>query len=69
MFRIVTPPFGLKVFFSWAARKDADCASLAAFFDAGLRKLNTSGKMKELQLKWFGFEMPVPSDALPVPVQ
>jgi polar amino acid transport system substrate-binding protein len=68
-FRIITPPFGPAVYFSWAARKDADSASLAEFFDAELRKLNESGKMKELQMKWFGFEMPVPSDALPVPVQ
>jgi polar amino acid transport system substrate-binding protein len=57
------------VYFSWAARKDAESKSLADFFDAGLRKLNESGKMKELQMKWFGFEMPVPADALPVPVQ
>lgn len=69
MFRIITPPFGPKVYFSWAARKDAESASLAAFFDEGLRKLNESGKLKELQIKWFGFEMPVPSDALPTPVQ
>ncbi|MGJ3521987.1 transporter substrate-binding domain-containing protein [Nitratidesulfovibrio sp. D1] len=68
-FRIITPPFGPKVFFSWAARKDAASASLAAFFDAGLRKANESGKMRELQNKWFGMEMPVPADALPVPVQ
>ncbi len=68
-FRIITPPFGPKVYFSWAARKDADSKSLAAFFDAGLKKLNESGKMKELQVKWFGFEMPVPADALPEPVQ
>lgn len=68
-FRIITPPFGPKVYFSWAARNDADSKSLAAFFDAGLKKLNESGKMKELQVKWFGFEMPVPADALPEPVQ
>jgi len=68
-FSIVTPPFGPKVFFSWAARKDEDSKSLSAFFDAGLRKLNESGKMEELQKKWFGFAMPVPADALPVPVQ
>jgi polar amino acid transport system substrate-binding protein len=68
-FRIITPPFGPAVYFSWAARKDAESKSLADFFDAGLRKLNESGKMKELQMKWFGFEMPVPADALPVPVQ
>jgi len=68
-FRIITPPFGPKVFFSWAARKDEDSKSLSAFFDEGLRKLNKSGKMEELQKKWFGFAMPVPADELPVPVQ
>jgi len=68
-FRIITPPFGPKVYFSWAARNDEDSKSLSAFFDEGLRKLNTSGKMEELQKKWFGFAMPVPSDELPVPIQ
>jgi polar amino acid transport system substrate-binding protein len=68
-FRILTPPFGPKVYFSWAARKDEDSTSLSAFFDEGLRKLNASGKMEELQKKWFGFAMPVPSDELPVPIQ
>lgn len=68
-FRIITPPFGPAVYFSWAARNDEDSKTLAAFFDQGLRKLNESGKMRELQVKWFGFEMAVPSDALPVPVQ
>lgn len=69
IFRVVTPPFGPKVFFSWAARNDKESKSLSNFFDEGLRKLNKSGKMKELQIKWFGFEMAVPSDALPAPVQ
>lgn len=69
IFRIITPPFGPKVYFCWAARNDADSASLAAFFNDGLRKLNTSGKMKELQEKWFGFSMEVPSDTLPDPIQ
>jgi polar amino acid transport system substrate-binding protein len=68
-FRIITPPFGPKVYFSWAARNDEGSKSLSAFFDEGLRKLNTSGKMEELQKKWFGFAMPVPSDELPVPIQ
>ncbi|MDR1947312.1 MAG: transporter substrate-binding domain-containing protein [Desulfovibrio sp.] len=69
LFRIITPPYGPPVYFSWAARKDAESASLAAFFDAGLRKLNENGRMKALQEKWFGFVMDVPSDELPVPVQ
>ena len=69
IFSIITPPFGPKVYFSWAARNDDASKSLADFFDAGLRKLNESGQMGELQKKWFGFAMPVPADALPTPVQ
>jgi len=30
--------------------------------------LNRSGKMKELQQKWFGFAMDVPADKVPDPV-
>ena len=68
VFKILTPPFGPKVFFTWVGRNDADRASLVAFFDDGLRKLITSGKMAELQQKWFGFSMEIPTD-LPDPVQ
>ena len=68
VFKILTPPFGPKVFFAWVGRNDADSASLVAFFNDGLRKLITSGKMAELQQKWFGFSMEIPTD-LPDPVQ
>jgi polar amino acid transport system substrate-binding protein len=68
VFKILTPPFGPKVFFTWVGRNDADSASLVAFFNDGLRKLITSGKMAELQQKWFGFSMEIPTD-LPDPVQ
>lgn len=68
VFKILTPPFGPKVYFSWVGRNDADSASLVAFFNDGLRKLITSGKMAELQKKWFGFSMEIPTD-LPDPVQ
>jgi polar amino acid transport system substrate-binding protein len=69
VFRLLTPPFGPPVYFTWAARNDADSASLARFFDASLRKLNTGGQMKTLQEKWFGFAMETPADALPTPAQ
>lgn len=68
VFKILTPPFGPKVYFAWVGRNDADSASLVAFFNDGLRKLITSGKMAELQQKWFGFSMEIPTD-LPDPVQ
>ena len=68
VFKILTPPFGPKVYFTWVGRNDADSASLAAFFNDGLRKLIASGKMAELQQKWFGFTMEIPTE-LPTPVQ
>lgn len=58
-----------KTYFSWAGRKDADSATLNEFFDQQLRRLNENGTLAELQKKWFGNTMDVPSDKLPVPAQ
>ena len=66
-FELVLPTFGPKKYFSWAGRKDADSASLAAFIDGELAKLNKSGVLKELQVKWFGGPMDLPADKLPAP--
>lgn len=68
VFEIVMPPFGPPTYFGWVGRKDADSASLVKFFSDGIAKLNKSGKMAELQKKWFGFTMDVPMDAVPEPV-
>jgi len=68
IFKVLTPPFGPKVYFTWVGRNDADSASLVAFFNDELRKLIANGKMKELQQKWFGFTMETPT-TLPEPVQ
>lgn len=67
IFAVLPDTLGPKLYFVWAARKDEESASLAAFFDEQIRKLNESGQMTALQEKWFGFPMPVPSDALPTP--
>ena len=67
-FELVLPTFGPKKYFSWAGRKDADSASLVAFMDEQLAMLNESGVLTELQEKWFGGPMDLPSDTLPVPV-
>jgi polar amino acid transport system substrate-binding protein len=67
VFEVVLPTFGPKTYFSWAYRKDDASRSLADFFDAQLRKLEADGTMAQLQKKWFGFVMEVPSDALPRP--
>lgn len=60
LFEVVLPTFGPKTYFSWAGRNDADSASLNALMDAELVKLNTSGKLAELQKKWFGAPMELP---------
>ena len=67
-FELVLPTFGPKKYFSWAGRKDADSASLVAFMDEQLAMLNESGVLTELQEKWFGGPMDLPSDTLPVPI-
>lgn len=60
VFEVVLPTFGPKTYFSWAGRNDADSASLNALMDAELVKLNTSGKLAELEKKWFGAPMELP---------
>jgi len=67
VFVIVQPTIGPVTYFAWAGRKDADSASLVRFFSDGLAELNRSGRMAELQRKWFGFTMDVPADKMPEP--
>ena len=69
VFEVVLPTFGPKKYFSWAGRKDADSASLNAFMDEQIRALNESGTLAELQRKWFGDVMELPSDELPEPAE
>jgi polar amino acid transport system substrate-binding protein len=68
IFEIVQPVFGPATYYAWAGRKDADSASLVSFFSDGIAKLNRSGKLAELQNKWFGFTMVLPTDKVPVPL-
>lgn len=66
VFEVVMPTFGPKTYFAWAGRKSADDEALNALIDAELAKLNASGKLAELQTKWFGAPMELPT-TLPVP--
>jgi polar amino acid transport system substrate-binding protein len=66
-FAIMEPTVGPKTYYGWVGRKDPDSASLVQFFSDGVAELNRSGKMAELQKKWFGFVMDVPGDKLPEP--
>lgn len=69
MFELVQPAFGPKAYYGWAGRKDDDSKRLVEFFNQGLLKLQQSGKLEELQQKWFGFTMELPEGTLPTPQQ
>ncbi len=60
-FEVVLPTFGPKTYFSWAGRNDTDSATLNAFMDSELAKLNASGKLAVFQKKWFGAQMELPA--------
>ena len=69
VFEVVLPTFGPKKYFSWAGRKDEESASLNAFMDEQIRALHESGVLADLQRKWFGDVMELPSDRLPEPAE
>lgn len=69
LFEIVQPPFGPDTYYAWAGRKDADSARLVQFFSDEIEKLHKSGKLAELQKKWFGFTMDIPTGYVPEPAQ
>jgi len=56
----VVGTFGDPVYFSWAGRNDEESASLNAFMDEQIRRLNEDGTLNELQEKWFGGPMDLP---------
>ncbi|APX92360.1 ABC transporter substrate-binding protein [Halomonas sp. 1513] len=56
----VVGTFGEPVYFTWAGRRDDESASLNAFMDEQIRRLNEDGTLNELQEKWFGAPMDVP---------
>lgn len=66
VFAIVEPPFGAKVYFGYIGRKDEDSKSLMDAIDAAIVKIEQDGRMAELQKKWFGTTMDLPS-TLPEP--
>jgi polar amino acid transport system substrate-binding protein len=49
--------------FAWVAHPDG--ADLRDRVNGSLQKLEEDGTLRELQLKWFGFEMDLPEDYLP----
>lgn len=60
-FEVMSPPIGLKTYFGYIGRKDADSAALMKAVDAAMAKIKADGRMATLQKKWFGvaFDTPV----------
>ena len=67
-FAVVLPPFGPKAYLGWMVRKNDDSKPLIDAVSSALAKLNKSGQMRELQVKWFGGPMELPSDSPPEPL-
>ena len=66
-YALIPGAIGPKTYFAWVGRKDAGSAPLVAFFNQGIAEAKRSGKMAELQHKWFGFAMDTPVDRVPTP--
>ena len=62
VFEVVSPTFGEPTYFSWTGRPDEDSARLNALFDAELARLIESGRLSELQTRWFGGPMALPTE-------
>ena len=66
-FELVLPAFGPEAYFGWMARKDDGSRQLVDAINTSLVKLSKEGKLKELQLRWFGVEMNLPTGGIPAP--
>ena len=62
VYSVLDETIGPKAYYAWVGRKDAASESLVNAISQRLIEANKSGLTKTLQLKWFGFEMPVPSE-------
>jgi polar amino acid transport system substrate-binding protein len=67
-FELVQPPFGPKAYLAWLARKDDASKQLIDAVNASLVKLTKAGKVKELQMTWFGVAVDLPTDGVPAPL-
>jgi polar amino acid transport system substrate-binding protein len=65
-FEVVLPPFGVKTYFGFIGRKDADYQSLDDAIQAAMLKIKADGRMGKLQQKWFGQAFDTP-DTVPSP--
>ncbi|WOI56834.1 transporter substrate-binding domain-containing protein [Palleronia sp. LCG004] len=66
-FELVLPSIGKPSYQAWPLRKEPESESLRDALNEGIRKYNEDGTIAELQEKWFGTVMPLPSDEVPEP--
>ncbi len=59
-FAVVEPPFGVKTYFGFPGRKDADYASLMDAIDGEILAMKKDGRLAALQQKWFGVTFDTP---------
>lgn len=65
-FEVVMPTFGIKTYFGFIGRKEADYKALDDAIDAAMLKMKKDGRMAKLQEKWFGTSFDTP-DSVPEP--
>lgn len=66
-FAVVLPPFGPPAYLSWVLPKGSDSASLLQAVNDEITKFDKDGTIKELQMKWFGRDVPLPYENVPPP--
>jgi polar amino acid transport system substrate-binding protein len=69
LFAVVDGTFGPQKFYTWAARNDDNSASLTAFMNDGIARLQADGTLDALQVKWFGGVMELPEGPLQRPAE
>ncbi len=61
-FAVVQPSIGKKVYFAFMGHKGENSDSLIQAIDKVILAMHKDGRLAELQKKWFGMEMPVPTE-------
>ena len=59
-FEVVKPAFGIKSYFGFIGRKDADHAGLMDAIQADMLKMKADGRLATIQKKWFGDSFDTP---------
>ncbi|ETX12643.1 amino acid ABC transporter [Marinomonas ushuaiensis DSM 15871] len=63
-FEVVLPPFGKKTYYGYVTRKNTDSESLLKAINDIIVKMKADGRMEDIQVKWFGNPMDLPTDMI-----